>query len=75
MAARFYPLAMRRLARLWIRKAGQDLIEYAILAGFVAVTAGAMMPPVADAICSVISQVKSALGVTGQDNGGHHQGG
>jgi pilus assembly protein Flp/PilA len=42
---------------------GQDLIEYALLAGFVAVAAGAIMPGVADSISTIFSQVGSVLGL------------
>jgi len=38
---------------------GQDLIEYALMAGFVAVAAGAIMPGVASSINSVFSKVNS----------------
>jgi Flp pilus assembly pilin Flp len=40
---------------------GQDLIEYALMAGFVAVAAGAVMPGVADSISTIFSQVGSVL--------------
>jgi pilus assembly protein Flp/PilA len=40
---------------------GQDLIEYALMAGFVAVAAGAIMPDVASQISSIFSQVNSVL--------------
>jgi Flp pilus assembly pilin Flp len=43
--------------------AGQDLIEYALMAGFVAVAAGAVMPGVADSISSIFSQVGSVIDV------------
>jgi Flp pilus assembly pilin Flp len=43
--------------------AGQDLIEYALMAGFVAVAAGAVMPGVADSISSIFSQVGSVMDV------------
>jgi pilus assembly protein Flp/PilA len=46
--------------RIWKDTHGQDLIEYALMAGFVAVTAGAIMPGVA----SMISQIFSKVGVT-----------
>lgn len=36
---------------------GQDLIEYALMAGFVAVSAGAIMPGAASSISKVFSQV------------------
>jgi Flp pilus assembly pilin Flp len=42
---------------------GQDLIEYALMAGFVAVAAGAVMPGVADSISTIFSQVGSVLGL------------
>jgi pilus assembly protein Flp/PilA len=34
---------------------GQDLIEYALMAGFVAVAAGAIMPSVATSISQIFS--------------------
>ena len=40
---------------------GQDLIEYALMAGFVAVAAGAIMPGVATSISTIFSQVASVL--------------
>lgn len=36
---------------------GQDLIEYALMAGFVAVAAGAIMPNVASSISTIFSKV------------------
>jgi pilus assembly protein Flp/PilA len=40
---------------------GQDLIEYALMAGFVAVAAGAIMPGVSTSISRVFSQVASVM--------------
>src|ERR1019366_3409904 len=42
---------------------GQDLIEYALMAGFVAVTAGAIMPGVASSISTIFSQVASVMSI------------
>jgi Flp pilus assembly pilin Flp len=42
---------------------GQDLIEYALMAGFVAVAAGAMMPGVSSSISTIFSKVGSVLKV------------
>ncbi len=42
-------------------KQGQDLIEYALLAGFVAVTAGAIMPGISRSISTVFSKVASVM--------------
>ena len=55
---------------LWnvrIRKetGAQDLIEYALMAGFVAVAAGAIMPGVASQISVIFSKVSSALTAAG----------
>ena len=40
---------------------GQDLIEYALMAGFVAVAAGALMPNVASSISTVFSKIGSVM--------------
>ena len=40
---------------------GQDLIEYALMAGFVAVAAGAVMPSVATSISAIFSKVGSVM--------------
>lgn len=40
---------------------GQDLIEYALMAGFVAVAAGAIMPNVASGISTIFSKVLSVV--------------
>ena len=42
---------------------GQDLVEYALMAGFVAVTAGAIMPGVASSISTIFSQVGSLMAI------------
>jgi len=42
---------------------GQDLIEYALMAGFVAVAAGAVMPGLADSISTIFSKVGSVMAV------------
>lgn len=47
--------------RLWADQRGQDLIEYALMAGFVAVTAGALMPGVATNISKIFSNVASVM--------------
>ena len=47
--------------RIWKDRRGQDLIEYALMAGFVAVAAGATMPGVASSINIVFSKVNSIM--------------
>jgi Flp pilus assembly pilin Flp len=47
--------------QIWKDKRGQDLIEYALMAGFVAVAAGAIMPGVATSISTIFSKVASVM--------------
>jgi pilus assembly protein Flp/PilA len=42
-------------------KKGQDLIEYALMAGFVAVAAGAIMPDISTSISTVFSKIGSVM--------------
>jgi pilus assembly protein Flp/PilA len=49
------------MVRLWKNTKGQDLIEYALMAGFVAVAAGAIMPGVATSISTIFSRVASTM--------------
>jgi len=49
--------------RIWKDTRGQDLIEYALMAGFVAVAAGAIMPGVATSITTIFNKVASQLSV------------
>ncbi len=47
--------------RIWKDTRGQDLIEYALMAGFVAVAAGAIMPGVATNISKVFSKISVSM--------------
>jgi pilus assembly protein Flp/PilA len=47
--------------RIWKDTRGQDLIEYALMAGFVAVAAGAIMPGVATSISTIFSNIASVM--------------
>jgi pilus assembly protein Flp/PilA len=47
--------------RIWKDTKGQDLIEYALMAGFVAVAAGAIMPGVATSINTIFTKISDAL--------------
>ena len=47
--------------QVWKDKRGQDLIEYALMAGFVAVAAGAIMPGVASSISTIFSKIASVM--------------
>jgi pilus assembly protein Flp/PilA len=47
--------------KIWKDTKGQDLIEYALMAGFVAVAAGAIMPNVASSISTIFTKVNSLM--------------
>ncbi|MBM3734506.1 MAG: Flp family type IVb pilin [Acidobacteria bacterium] len=47
--------------RIWKDTRGQDLIEYALMAGFVAVAAGAIMPGVSTNISKVFSKISVSM--------------
>ena len=49
------------LQRLTRDERGQDLIEYALLAGFIAVAAGALLPNISDQISTIFSKIASLL--------------
>jgi len=46
---------------IWKNEHGQDLIEYAMIAGFIAVVSGMFMPNVARDISTVYSKISSAV--------------
>jgi len=48
-------------SRLWRETQGQDLVEYALLAGFVTVAVGATFPPASDSITIIFSRVQSLM--------------
>jgi pilus assembly protein Flp/PilA len=47
--------------RLWKDTRGQDLIEYALMAGFVAVAGAAVMPQIATKLTTIFSNVDTRL--------------
>lgn len=49
----FYKLA------IWRDSRGQDMVEYALLAGFIAVAAGAAFPPISGQISTIFSKMIS----------------
>ncbi|MCB1018367.1 MAG: Flp family type IVb pilin [Bryobacterales bacterium] len=59
---------MNKLQALIIRllqdKKGQDMVEYALLAGFIAVAAGAILPGISDNISVIFSKMASVVGAS-----------
>ena len=51
----------RIVTNIWKDDSGQDLIEYALMAGFVAVAAGAIMPGVSTSVSQIFSKVGSVM--------------
>ena len=49
------------LSRLTREDRGQDLVEYALLAGFIAVAAGALLPGISSSISTIFSRMASVL--------------
>lgn len=52
---------MKLLRQLRVDECGQDLIEYALLAGFVALLAGTIMPTVPNNITKIFTKVSNKL--------------
>ena len=62
-------LVVLYLKQSWKDKSAQDLIEYALMAGFVAVAAGAIMPNIAASISTIFSSIASVMtGASSQGN-------
>jgi pilus assembly protein Flp/PilA len=46
---------------IWSDRHGQDLIEYAMIAGFIAVVSGMFMPNVSEDVSMVYSKIASTM--------------
>ena len=46
---------------VWKDRQGQDLVVYALMAGFVAVIAGAVMPEVASGLSTVLGKINALM--------------
>ena len=62
---KFRRIEMKKLfvlvSRLTREDRGQDLVEYALLAGFIAVAAGALLPGISSSISIIFSRMASVL--------------
>ena len=47
--------------RLWREDRGQDFVEYALLAGLVAVASGLFIPQVSESMATIFSRMASKL--------------
>jgi len=55
------------LLRIARDRRGQDLVEYALMAGFVAVTAGALSPSISTSISTIFSNIASTISVAASE--------
>jgi Flp pilus assembly pilin Flp len=54
--------------RIWADNHGQDLIEYALMAGFAAVAAGAVMSGVSISLGTIFSKVAGTITAAASDS-------
>jgi Flp pilus assembly pilin Flp len=47
--------------RLWADERGQDMVEYALMAGFITVAVAATFPPASGSISTIFSKLNSLL--------------
>ena len=47
--------------RIWKDTRGQDMVEYALMAGFITVAVGAGFPPAAESVSTIFSKMNSIL--------------
>ena len=59
----------RRL-KIWKDNRGQELVEYALVAAFLAAAGGALSPAVASDVSNVFSKVTSSLVMSNVSSGG-----
>jgi Flp pilus assembly pilin Flp len=55
--------------KIWKDNRGQELVEYALLAGFLVTISGAVSPTVAATVSTVFSRVVGALDASGSSSG------
>jgi pilus assembly protein Flp/PilA len=58
---KLFHLLIFKAQQLIENRKGQDMVEYALLAGFIAVAAGALLPGVSDSISDIFSRMGSVL--------------
>jgi Flp pilus assembly pilin Flp len=66
----FFMLRGLRHNRFWKDRRGSDLIEYALMAGLVALTAGAIVPGLAASISSIFGQASARSAMHFKDGRG-----
>jgi len=54
--------------KIWKDTRGQDLVEYALMAGFLACASAYTLPQVASSISGILTNVIAVLGIAGPNN-------
>lgn len=54
--------------RIWKDTCGQDLIEYALMAGFLAVSAGAIVPGIAESLKTIYGRINNVVSSSAAQN-------
>ena len=52
-------------SRLWKDQRGQDMVEYALMGGFISVVVAATFPPIGGGLVTIFSKVASLLTIAG----------
>jgi Flp pilus assembly pilin Flp len=47
--------------KIWKDECGQDMVEYAMIVGFLAVASGMLMPNISEDISTIFSKISSGL--------------
>ena len=47
--------------RIWIDNKGHDMVEYALMAGFITIAVGAAYPPISDDVSIIFSKIQSLV--------------
>ena len=55
-------------ARVWTDVRGQDLVEYSLMSGFVALAASAIIPGISVSISKIFSSVASSMHISAQQS-------
>lgn len=55
-------MLLRKLKQLWSDETGQDLIEYALISGFIAVVVAGFLPPsIMPGVSTIFSKINSGM--------------
>ena len=59
------PLVYLLTVKIWKDRQAQDLIEYELMAGFMALAIGALMPGIVTSVSTIFSSISSSMTAAG----------